>query len=423
MRCLVYFLFSVTAVSAEAADIYGSIALNGAAHTAGAEPASPKHGVQLLLNADSYWGDIAIVAKGRARWNEAYADSAYGEYAKDAYRHSADWRELYAELPVQDWMVSLGWQQVVWGRADNLRVIDRVNPLDYREFVLPDLSEYRKPSLMVKGERYLGDWSLQVIYIPFFEENDLAVQGSEFEYQLFDEQTTAFYQINESQLPARNFKNSEWGANLSKSFQGVDLSLVALYSWSDDAVYQQSYSWVQDQMSGAYLTPQYHRQTLLGTSAALTLGSGFVARTELALSLDQTYSNASMDLTGELPERDTLQFLLGLDYLWRDWIFSAQLQDHHIDQWDETVLANKHEPLATFSATGQSLAGKLESRLVYARYVDEANDQLLQLKLTWKPTDSWALSAGGDAMTGQALGVFGQFAQKDRIWAEAKYYF
>ena len=52
--------------------------------------------------------------------------------------NQAELRELYLDTSIDDSIVILGKQQVVWGKSDGLKVLDIVNPQDFREFILDD---------------------------------------------------------------------------------------------------------------------------------------------------------------------------------------------------------------------------------------------------------------------------------------------
>ena len=43
-------------------------------------------------------------------------------------------RELYVDTKAGDWDLRIGKQQVVWGTADGIKLLDMINPTDYREF-------------------------------------------------------------------------------------------------------------------------------------------------------------------------------------------------------------------------------------------------------------------------------------------------
>jgi hypothetical protein len=69
-----------------------------------------------------------------------------------------DWlRELYVDTALADWQFRVGKQQVVWGTADGIKLLDIINPTDYREFNQNTFEDSRIPVWMVKAEKNLGD--------------------------------------------------------------------------------------------------------------------------------------------------------------------------------------------------------------------------------------------------------------------------
>jgi len=73
-------------------------------------------------------------------------------------------RELYLDTKISDWDVRLGKQQVVWGTADGIKLLDMMNPTDWREFNQNTMAESRIPTWMINAEKYLDNGgNIQVI--------------------------------------------------------------------------------------------------------------------------------------------------------------------------------------------------------------------------------------------------------------------
>jgi hypothetical protein len=71
-----------------------------------------------------------------------------------------DWlRELYADTKIGDWDLRVGKQQVVWGTADGIKLLDMINPTDWREFNQNTMADARIPVWMLNAERYLDNGS------------------------------------------------------------------------------------------------------------------------------------------------------------------------------------------------------------------------------------------------------------------------
>ena len=79
-----------------------------------------------------------------------------------------DWlRELYVDTTAgeeDEISLRLGKQQVVWGTADGMKLLDIINPTDYREMAQNAMDESRIPVWMINAETDLEDGSnLQVV--------------------------------------------------------------------------------------------------------------------------------------------------------------------------------------------------------------------------------------------------------------------
>lgn len=69
-----------------------------------------------------------------------------------------DWlRELYIDTSKGGWDFRLGKQQVVWGTADGIKLLDIINPTDYREMVQNTMEDSRIPVWMINAEREIGE--------------------------------------------------------------------------------------------------------------------------------------------------------------------------------------------------------------------------------------------------------------------------
>jgi len=66
-------------------------------------------------------------------------------------------REAYLDYKLAGWGLRLGKQQVVWGTADGIKLLDVINPTDYRHFVQDSMEDSRIPVWMANLERNLGD--------------------------------------------------------------------------------------------------------------------------------------------------------------------------------------------------------------------------------------------------------------------------
>src|SRR3990172_4006215 len=400
-------------------DLSASVIAAGHLLRAKDAPRFPWSGGQLTPKYSGRVGTLALHWEGRLRWNEAYSGNRYSTEARDAYRFQLDVREAYVSTALFGWQFTAGVRQMVWGKADMLRVLDQVNPLDLQMFFLPDLNDMRIAVPMVTGSRVIRQWTVELSYIPWFEPMKLAEPGSEFHIPVVDPAMAGQVILLPERRPSGALENGEAGAQISRSFQGVDLELCVFYTRDDRPVYRQQIIYGQGGAPVLGLRPEYHRQLMLGGSLASNIGRGFVLRSELAYTPRTAYTRTDGEHDG-LSRNDTWTALLGLDYLHRNWLFSFQASDRVIDGWSRALAVPTRDLITTLSATGSSSSGRLETRIALTGYLLNCDGVLWQFRETWKPDDRWAWSIGGDFFTGNRRGFFGQFRDRDRIWLEAK---
>ncbi len=80
-------------------------------------------------------------------------------------------RELYIDTSALGWDWRLGKQQVVWGTADGIKLLDIVNPTDFREFNQNAFEDSRIPIWMINAERYFDNGGNLQLIVAQNEEN------------------------------------------------------------------------------------------------------------------------------------------------------------------------------------------------------------------------------------------------------------
>ncbi len=123
--------------------------------------------------------------------------------------------------------IKIGRQIVVWGKSDNLRVTDILNPLDNRNPGLVDIEDLRLPVTMSRLDYYFGSWSLSAIALHEIRFNKEPVFGS------------PFYPVNlpppDETRPDSWGVAPEWAAALNGVFSGWDISLYFAEVYDDRA--------------------------------------------------------------------------------------------------------------------------------------------------------------------------------------------
>jgi hypothetical protein len=79
-----------------------------------------------------------------------------GKYdGNESYTQRDALREAYVDAEVNDWSIRAGKQQVVWGTADGMKLLDMINPTDYQEMAQNQMEDSRIPVWMINAE--MGD--------------------------------------------------------------------------------------------------------------------------------------------------------------------------------------------------------------------------------------------------------------------------
>jgi len=77
----------------------------------------------------------------------------------ESYTQRDALREAYVDGTVNDWSIRAGKQQVVWGTADGMKLLDMINPTDYSEMAQNQMEDSRIPVWMVNAETTKEDGS------------------------------------------------------------------------------------------------------------------------------------------------------------------------------------------------------------------------------------------------------------------------
>lgn len=329
-------------------------------------------------------------------------------------------RELYLDRDITignlEGQLRLGKQQVVWGQADGLRLLDVVNPIDFREFILPDYDDSRIPLWMVNLELYLGAGDLQLLWIPDTSMHNLPGPGSSFEF------TAPFTRIPEH-IPfivepfdrPNDLGDSDFGIRFSTFRGGWDLAFNHLYRYDDFPYFEKKLG-----ADGLTLTPKFGRTHTLGASLSNAFGD-FVLRTEVAFNTDKYLETNSLqdDSVGSTRE---LGYVLGLDWTGlTDTMISLQVfQSILLD--DDDFVRDDTDTHLTLLARRYFMNESLLIKILWIYHQNEG-DNLFRLSTTYDVTSELQLEAYVDMFSGNDDKLFGQFDDQDRYGLRLSYGF
>ena len=330
-------------------------------------------------------------------------------------RSEAELREFYVERAFGSHRMVLGKQQVVWGQADGFKVLDVVNPQDFREWILEDFEDSRIPVWMAKMEFSLGRSQLQLLAIPdathhrfvgsraLFSAIDLAAFGEELELKV-ETQDDSDERV---ELGARwSGFLGRWDVSLNYLWHSVDTPLVDLQLGEATApLAELTYPWTH--LVGATLSNAFGPMTV---------------RTEVAYESDRDFQGLFLRaFPGDPLERrrgSETSAVLGLDFSFAGGrqFLSGQWFGRWRDLESERTGAAvpDSDRFATLVYRTSSRGRRFRTETQWLVGLDES-EGLVRLTLTAEIVPDLELRVGGDAFYGDATGLLGRFDARDRF--------
>ena len=388
---------------------------------------------RLDLKAWGTTGDLEVKARLKIDFqdlegkNRARADVSQF-YAQ--YRSGAD-NGRYAEI-------ALGKKIIYWGKADEVRPLDRVCPQDYTSFLFYDMNDRKTGRIgaflnmnLDHDIRFEGFWS------PYFEADKTPGLGDYFEPGALRKLSNNGIQIHENDSPDEWSADAGLGGRLMFSLFKADMAFYAFYGKDPYPTYIIDRVGIHP-LSGLRIVPQsivatYPYMTLLGADVERTAGP-FVLRAEAAYQPDGAFFSVDWEnhplLLQKYPdgvvEKEQIQYVVGLD---RNDLFVHNLF-LNLQYFGEYILDHDADMVLPESRTGMTGLLRysfLDSKAGFSYRLTaffKGKDLRHHVELTYKPI-SWAqVAIGGIWYQGNsATDYFGQYDNKDFIYGKLKLVF
>jgi hypothetical protein len=320
----------------------------------------------------------------------------------DIENKNAEFRELYLDAHFSVLDLRLGRQIVRWGVVEGARILDEINPLDFKEFILREVADRYIPRWMVKSDLYLGEWALEALYIPDLKFHKPASKTSQFEQ---------FQILPGTVVPESNIENADWGIRLSKPFFGADLSASYYYMWDPfPASYRSVFGLGGFGVSPTVdFQPRYTKVRVYGGTFSKSFGK-LILSAEGALVRDK-YFGTKLGVDPAVPgqfiygeiKRNYIKYAAGADFTVYSADLSLSVQQQKILNYDPNIIQREYDTVLSLFARKPFLNDRLiPSVLVLYFLVD--NDYLLRPKIEYGLTDRLKLSFGLDLMVGDIGG-------------------
>jgi hypothetical protein len=325
-------------------------------------------------------------------------------------------RELYVEGRVGRVWLRLGKQQVVWGQADGLKVLDVVDPQDFREFILPDFDQSRIPLWTADVEVPVGPASLQLLWIPDPTTDDLPRQDALFAFtapRLVGPRPPPGVGVDvERARHPRGLDASDAGVRLSGRFHGWDLSANYLFHYDDFPMLRRSVA-LGPGGPVVRVDPEYERAHVAGVTASNAFGN-LTVRTEIAYTAPRWLPTRNEGDRGGAARVDELDAVLGLDwYGFSNTLLSLQIFPSFLVADAPSLLRDRLDTNLTFLARRTFRHETLVLQAIWLQNLNQG-DGLVRPEVRYELRDGLWIWAGYDCFYGTRNGVFGEFDARDR---------
>lgn len=330
----------------------------------------------------------------------------------DKRQSEFQFRDAFIDFENQGVYWRLGKQTIVWGASDGLRLLDVINPQNYREFILDDFDNSRISLTSASADIPISDGSsLTVIVIPELKFNQYAKTGTQFElsHPLPNmSQMPTSVQANSPTEPKQSIANSELALRYATFASGWDISFNYFYHYDDDPVV-----FIDVDGGAVSINPEYKRNTLIGGTANNAFGD-FVLRTEFVLNNSRYYTTDNPDKRF-VDKTQELQYVIGLDYSGiSDTLISGQWFRSQLLGYDRNIAEDAVENTLTLLLRRYYANQTISLEALTLHSLDNS-DGLVRPKIKYELNTFVQLELGADIFYGKRSGFFGQFAAKDQI--------
>ncbi|MBI1747292.1 MAG: hypothetical protein HYR55_11965 [Acidobacteria bacterium] len=378
--------------------------------------------------------------------------------------------------------LSLGLQQVVWGQADGLRILDVVNPLDYREFILEDFPDSRRPLWMARVDApFIKQSSLQFLWIPYFAPGRVPAPENEFGFGAayglgvfplaLDNSPWPIVGIRNELIrrPPHRLRASQAGLRWSRSLWSWDLTAHVFHGWEDIAtpdlkigpasyraetglvtvdsmligpvtiprsnIYGPSLSYLADspvalrarrgsgeEVAGllAQIGGHYDRKTVFGVTAANTIGP-VVLRLEAGWTARRPFAVRTFPVTAPFQRFGQFAGVLGIDYSFRSWLWTSAQYFLQLTSAPQSILRQpRNAHLVSLHLRGEFQRETLHPEVFILAGLSR-RQFLLRPRVARGFGDHWSAAWGVDIFGGHADTFLGFFATRKRAVVEIKY--
>lgn len=322
-------------------------------------------------------------------------------------------RELFYEKEMGKTLLKVGKMQTVWGKADGIKLIDRLNPQDFSEFILDDFEDSRIALWSLSLTHSFKDSELEMVWIPDTTYNKIPQQNGAYGFRSSRVVPQAVagvkVQQNEPNKPSDGFKDSDIALRYSKQFNGLELGFYYIYAYDDFAVLYQDFDPTTQTVT---LNPEYERNHFYGMSMDYSKDD-FVYRLEAGFTQDKQLLNAQGQRG--IAKSDEVAYIFGVDwYGLEESLVSMQLNQSYLLSSKNGFSRPKEDSTLTFLYKKDLMNNTLHGEVLAIHNINDG-DGLIRPKLSYELDEESLVYTGLDVFYGDRDGLYGQFREQNRV--------
>jgi len=375
------------------------------------------------LELDFFFDDAKVVNINRMRL-DAKDNIEPNKFINSNYSHPSkpivmgdvgqiELRELYYEKTLENTTIKAGKMQTVWGEADGIKLLDKLNPQDFTEFILEDFEDSRIPLWSLSLTQAFNNSVVELVWTPDTSYHKLPKQGAAYAFTspriVPAPVAGANVVFANADKPKDAIKDSDIGVRYTHSFEGMELGFYYIYTYEDFPVLYQDFD---ASTASVTINPSYERSSLYGMSADYSY-KDFVYRLEAGLTDGKYFLNSTAPRG--VKQSDEFSYIIGVDwYGLTESLMSVQLNQSYLLKFNNGFTRPKIDDTITLLYKKDMMNNTLHVELLEIHNFKE-NDGVIRPKIKYELDEETLIYTGLDNFYGDKKGLYCQFRDQNRF--------
>jgi hypothetical protein len=326
--------------------------------------------------------------------------------------------ELKVGLHPRAFDLVVGKQYIFWGQTDWANPTDLFTPWDYVN-ISNELEDYRIAPWGARATGYLGDVSLDLVWVPLPQPHAMGLEGM----------ATDEIGVGDPVLPARDGLHGDLGARLNALFLGFDTSVMFFRGMDKRPSMNMTVDFSQDPW--LILEPHYGGLSAVGGDLSRAIGDSLLLKVEIA-----NYWTEDLDGDDPVVRNPELYSVAGLTWVPHPNVnFTVQGTSNHLWAYDPDAdiaalqaMGDPDPQVDPVDAWGLVERGAwtwkdtVSVSVVGVQGLPEG-DHMELAYVSWRAADGLTVLAGALVFGGPEDTRFGAMKAERRAFAEVKYSF